>query len=204
MAHRRSPVAGALVTPRATEWLRVPCTVQLEDGGTCGHESLPKAPFPICARHAIDAYRHVNATIATNALNSALRINVVADKHLGPSRDDFTKLTSAVMNGWPSVVYYARIGEHIKIGWTKRLHHRMRWYPPCARLLAVEPGDAATEHARHQRFAHLRAARAEWFSPGDDLMEHVRELAAAGLQPGPVIVNPVEAARPHKRTRRPL
>jgi hypothetical protein len=204
MAYRRSPTAGALVTPRATEWLRVPCTVQLEDGGTCGQESLPKAPFPICARHAIEAYRHVNATIATNALNSALRINGVTNKHLGPSRGEFTKLTSAVMNGWPSVVYYARIGEHIKIGWTKQLHHRMRWYPPCARLLAVEQGDATTERERHQRFVHLRVARAEWFSPGDDLMEHIRELADKGLPPGPSVIDPVKVARPHKRNARPL
>jgi hypothetical protein len=150
------------------------------------------APFPICAEHAILVYRHLETVINEHAVNSVGRVNDVATVDLRPGRRGRPRaghapggLTAEIMNGWPSVVYYARIGDHIKIGWTKQLHHRMRWYPPCSRLLAVEPGDEGTERIRHRQFAHLLAARTEWFAPGADLMKHIRELARTGLPHSP-------------------
>lgn len=151
------------------------CAIALDDGPLCGQASLPGSPAPVCAEHAAVIYRHVASMLAEHALSPTVQVNAISETNCrGLSLRD---LSADVMRGLPSVVYYARIGGHIKIGWTGRLLDRMRWYPPCARLLAIEPGDRSTEKARHHQFAHLRVARYEWFSPGPELLAHVSELS---------------------------
>lgn len=74
-------------------------------------------------------------------------------------------------------VYYVRVGEYIKIGSTSDLDARMQTYPPGSQLLAVEAGGLGLERQRQRQFAHLLAARKEWFTPGDALMAHISELS---------------------------
>jgi len=73
-------------------------------------------------------------------------------------------------------VYYIRIGERIKVGYSVDVKRRMRAYPPGSKLLAVEPGDRELEKARHRQFAGSRTDGREWFRPTQDLMELVQEL----------------------------
>lgn len=79
-----------------------------------------------------------------------------------------------------SWVYYVRIGDHIKIGYTISVKDRLRALRvPVEDLLALEPGGRAEEQARHERFAHLRITkRWENFEPGDALVEHIADLVA--------------------------
>lgn len=60
-------------------------------------------------------------------------------------------------------IYYVRVGEHIKIGWTTNLYRRLRAYPPTAELLAWRYGTKADERALHQQFAAYLAGGREWF-----------------------------------------
>lgn len=152
------------------------CTIILPSGDACGRPSDATAPFPICNQHLVDAYRHV-----TVLLSRQIVINPPPHRVKGNGKS----MIGWGMNGWSSVVYYAQIGDHIKIGHTKNIVQRMKWYPPSARLLALEPGAKVVESERHRQFKHLLSARSEWFDPGPDLMTHIEQLACEGLRPGP-------------------
>jgi hypothetical protein len=77
------------------------------------------------------------------------------------------------------VVYYLRIGNHIKIGYSANLSDRMRSYPPDAEVLATESGSKALEKARHQQFDHQLRLGREWFAPSLDLLTHIENLRTA-------------------------
>lgn len=161
------------------------CTAQLDDGETCGRPSAVRAPFPICERHVIAAYKYAARLIgAQHVVELPVQQRGSAGgagNGPGKKRLTHTGTKGFSMNGWPSVVYYARIGDHIKIGHTKNLAERMKWYPPSTVILALEPGDVIVERSRQWKFDHLLDAREEWFRPGEDLMRHIELLAAAGL-----------------------
>lgn len=72
------------------------------------------------------------------------------------------------------VVYYMRLGNRVKIGYTSDLPGRMSAIQP-EELLVTEPGGRALELVRHGQFAHLRVV-GEWFKWAEPLVSHVREL----------------------------
>ena len=75
------------------------------------------------------------------------------------------------------IVYYIRIGEHVKIGTTTNLRERMVALRADGRdLLATEPGRYDVETLRHRQFADERIGRRENFAMSDRLMEHIRSL----------------------------
>lgn len=76
-----------------------------------------------------------------------------------------------------SIVYYMRVGNRIKIGYTTNLTHRLQSLLP-EELLATEPGGRMLEKVRHQQFADLRCG-GEWFRMEEPLTEHVDKLRAA-------------------------
>lgn len=73
-------------------------------------------------------------------------------------------------------VYYLRIGERIKVGYSVDVKRRMRAYPPGSQLLAVEPGDRELERQRHHQFAGSRTDGREWFRPTPDIDELIEQL----------------------------
>lgn len=74
----------------------------------------------------------------------------------------------------PGVVYYMRVGERVKIGYTTNLTKRIAAVMP-EELLATEPGGRLLEETRHRQFAELRTTR-EWFRNDELLREHIAGL----------------------------
>lgn len=73
-----------------------------------------------------------------------------------------------------SVVYYVRIGDHVKIGYTCRLPQRLSALRVDRdALLAVEPGSRDEEAKRHEQFTAERQGRRENFNPSRRLLAHV-------------------------------
>jgi hypothetical protein len=70
-----------------------------------------------------------------------------------------------------SVVYYMRIGNRVKIGYTTDLATRLADIGP-EELLVTEPGGREVERERHNQFAALRSHR-EWFRWEEPLVSHV-------------------------------
>jgi hypothetical protein len=83
----------------------------------------------------------------------------------------------------PGFVYYLRVGERIKVGYSVDVKRRMRQYPPGCTLLAVEPGDRDLERKRHQQFRGSLLDGREWFRPTPDLMELVDEVVSVHGEP---------------------
>lgn len=75
--------------------------------------------------------------------------------------------------GW---VYYIKMDDLIKIGFTKNVWIRTKAYPPTAEFLAAHPGTRAVERTMHHKFAHLLAEGREWFRSGDDLTKHIESV----------------------------
>lgn len=73
-----------------------------------------------------------------------------------------------------SVVYYARLGNRVKIGYTADLGHRMNSIQP-EEVLATERGGPKLETKRHAQFAKLRVV-GEWFRYEQPLVDHIAAL----------------------------
>lgn len=80
-------------------------------------------------------------------------------------------------------VYYLKVGERIKVGYSVDVKRRMRAYPPGSELLAVEPGDRDLETQRHRQFAGSLLDGREWFRPTPDLLELVAEIVSVHGEP---------------------
>lgn len=79
-----------------------------------------------------------------------------------------------------SVIYYVRIGDHVKIGTSTNVASRLRsfYIEDPAALLATEAGGHALEAQRHREFAaeRVRPDR-ELFNPSPRLLAHIATLA---------------------------
>ena len=80
------------------------------------------------------------------------------------------------------VVYYVRVGEHIKIGTTTDLPSRLKSFGP-SEFLACEPGSTTVERRRHRQFAADLAAGREWFHPSPALIAWVEAVKDEHPQP---------------------
>jgi len=84
----------------------------------------------------------------------------------------------------PSVVYYVRFADRVKIGVTKNLRSRLCGGVPYDELLAVEPGAREVERLRHEQFAEARV-KGEWFEMSDALIAHIDQLRRQAGEPDP-------------------
>ena len=69
------------------------------------------------------------------------------------------------------VVYYFRVGNRIKIGFTNNVTTRARDLMP-EEVLGWERGERELEAKRHQQFARFRVAR-EWFEDCTAIRRHI-------------------------------
>ncbi|MFD0902346.1 GIY-YIG nuclease family protein [Actinomadura sediminis] len=75
------------------------------------------------------------------------------------------------------LVYYMRLGDLVKIGWTTNLKSRREAINP-QEVMATEPGNDKVERQRHKQFADLRV-HGEWFRLESPLTEWIDQLKAA-------------------------
>ena len=76
-----------------------------------------------------------------------------------------------------SVVYYVRLADHVKIGYTTHLRGRLGGLRTDATaLLAAEPGWREVEAQRHAEFADERQGRRENFNPSRRLLAHIDQV----------------------------
>lgn len=79
-----------------------------------------------------------------------------------------------------AVVYYMRVGDRVKIGWTTNLKSRLAALAP-EELLAIERGGAGVEKDRHLQFESLHTV-GEWFRYESHLVEHINWLVQVSAQ----------------------
>ena len=133
---------------------RLPC-VALDGGERCGVESDPDAPVPMCEYHLHEVFKYV-----MRQADDLIRLPLPPVVEPDLPRD--------------SVVYYARIGSSVKIGWSCSLKSRMKQINP-EELMVTEPGGRALEQRRHVEFQELWT-HGEWFRLGPELVSHIETL----------------------------
>ena len=139
----------------------------------CEAEPIEKQ-IPLCDRHfEYIGLRYMDARTVMGS--SFLReVSPIDEKRERTRRRDEAR---AQMLEQQSVVYYVRIGDHVKIGFTVNLKQRLsqlRLDPPA--VLATEPGGRITEARRHAEFADERVGRREDFNPSRRLLAHIADL----------------------------
>lgn len=123
-----------------------------------------------------------------------VREQEAADRVPQMSREDWWKTRS--------VVYYVRINDHVKVGYTVNLRERVNSLRvDRSALLAVEPGWRETEHDRHEQFAAERQGRREDFNPSRRLLGHIDVVRAKYGEPWAYTQRRVKAAGPEPVTR---
>lgn len=128
--------------------------------------------WPLCFHHAVPIFLRMKQT--EEVVDAMV-------KRLGtPAEEDHKRITARrdedLLGDKFGFVYYLRIADHIKIGYTADVRRRMRAYPPSAILLAVEPGSLELESERHRHFSAYRDAGREWFRPSEEMDAHIAAL----------------------------
>lgn len=72
-------------------------------------------------------------------------------------------------------IYFVRIDDLVKVGWTSKLADRVRSYGPKAELLANYPGTRADEAALHRQLTPARFRGREWYSDTDVIRAFIHE-----------------------------
>lgn len=75
----------------------------------------------------------------------------------------------------PGWVYYIKVGDLIKIGFTTNLRSRLDSYPPDITVLAVHPGTPEVETRMHRKFRMSLERGREWFRPSLDINQHTKK-----------------------------
>lgn len=102
--------------------------------------------------------------------------------------------------GW---LYFVRVDDLIKIGYTTNLYQRLRHYPPNAVVLATQPGTMKMEKALHGQFRFALAKGREWFHVRPEIVEHIAGVVAAYGEPSADLQDRYrDANRPHNVTAR--
>lgn len=142
----------------------------------------------LCLDHAWSHYDAMNSFLVwdgttdssyvTSLVASLKERQVPLDAYTDEERAEFK---AALEYGW---VYYLRVGDQVKIGFSSNVHQRLRSYPPGSELLAMEPGDKKLERRRHNEFGEWLVAGREWFQPSEELLQHTQDLVTLHGDPG--------------------
>jgi hypothetical protein len=142
----------------------------------CGTEIIDASAIPTCRDCGMAIARHFKPELL-------LEDRFAHEARMTKAVDHRAKLEQTPEGG---CVYYVRIEDYIKIGWTAQLRSRMRALRVDASkaLLAIEPGTKELERQRHQEFAHERIHNLrENFFPTGRLIDHIGVIHAANELP---------------------
>lgn len=129
--------------------------------------------MPICSEHA--------AKVAEARLPELIKVaEMQAQRRMQHASEVVARNEG---NREPPVVYYARIGNYIKIGTSTRLRSRLATLR-VDEVLAIEPGGRDLEQERHRQFSVERIdLRRENFRQSQALLDHISELRARHFIP---------------------
>lgn len=154
-AHRRRP---SHVLP--------PTSGCLQPG--CSDLAIDAAPVPLCGKHLRKVYEFAQ-DLVTEQWDGAMR-DYVAGLH--------SKFTPPrAVRRRPGNVYFIRLGDRIKVGYSERPEARLRSLPH-EEVIGVVPGTFQDEHAWHQLLADYRVT-GEWFRADPEVVAHIRRVCAA-------------------------
>lgn len=128
--------------------------------------------MPLCWTCLIEAWRVVD------------RLARTADVSRHDEGEEYpSALAGNATAAWsaPGVVYFIRLGDRIKVGFSRNLSTRLRALPH-EEVLRVVAGSRRDEGRIHAAFDHRRVT-GEWFEAATDLIEFIADLADKDVRP---------------------
>ena len=129
--------------------------------------------------------------------HGSLRARLVADLLECQNEDYVSDVHAALLGvferesrrsrGVMDCVYYLKVGDLIKIGYSSNLRRRLVAYPPDSVLLAACPGTRDDEQAVHRELGSHLALNREWFHPSDDVLAKIASVLAEHGDPSAFI-----------------
>lgn len=145
------------------------CQITRTNSRDCQDPVPEDFPMDMCEMHALMA----TALMLERGGATVKRLTSMYDPGFVPrvTSPNETPNPPMIVDGSPSVVYYLRHGDMVKIGTTRSLAGRLKSLR-YDELLAVEPGSFKQEKFRHEQFATIRAD-GEWFRRCAELDGHI-------------------------------
>lgn len=134
------------------------CTIVKPGGGECNAPASDGTGLSICYRHL------VMSALALSDMRTPEADRVFSVDSVRARQPDRGKRDT--------VVYYFRLNDEVKIGFTKDLPTRAANIRH-DEILAVEPGGLRVERLRHQQFAESRTV-GEWFRATPEILNHAQ------------------------------
>lgn len=130
--------------------------------------------LPIC-------YRHM-AVVVEMALPGLVRqgrfIEAIADLRDGIDqrhKREEAEEQARFMAREDGDIYFVRLGELVKVGWTRDLWSRLKSYGASAELLVSYPGTRQDETNLHRQLTPARAKGREWYEDGQVVALYIQE-----------------------------
>jgi hypothetical protein len=156
----------------------ISCLAISAEGIACTKTAYRGAPFALCFNHAFMVYLSIHGEISSNLK----RIHDdMAFAEMGPTLHD---VAAKAAYEEQSQVYYVRIGDYIKIGFTRNMSERLKSLRvEASDLMATEPGGRDKERERHEQFADIRRGRKENFERTPELLTHIAKVRRENGKP---------------------
>lgn len=167
----RDPVADSALGTSESESKSRTKTIDLVDLSEPARAEIIKALFQM---ESLDFDLH-DPAIVQQAIGAGRRAH--ADSVHGDHLRSLARERIREQQVHPSVVYYMRVGNRVKIGFTTNLTARLAAIVP-EEVMATELGGRLLEETRHRQFADLWVAR-EWFRLEEPLISHIADLGRA-------------------------
>lgn len=104
------------------------------------------------------------------------------------------------LEGLNQHIYIVKVGDLIKIGFSRDVKRRLRQYSPGTEVLAVAPGAPSIERYLHRKFAHFLVSGREWFTDAEPIRDLVQELNDKyGYPDDEMITGPAERVSPQEK-----
>lgn len=126
----------------------------------------------VCIRHGVEIWQQVQRSKGEPEIHQ-IAVESVAERE---RKLDEAHRKNIEFNKRHGQIYYLRLDEKIKIGWSANLGQRLMSYPPHMVLLADHPGNRADERDLHRTFRPSLAAGREWYHPTQELLDHIQRI----------------------------
>jgi hypothetical protein len=154
------------------------CLAISPEGVACTKTAYHLAPVALCFNHAFTVYLSIHGEISSNLKRVH---DEMAIAEMGPTLQGVA--TKAAYEE-QSQVYYVRIGDYIKIGFTRNMTERLKSLRVDASdVMATEPGGRDKERERHEQFADIRRGRKENFERTPELLTHIAKVRRENGKP---------------------
>lgn len=132
----------------------------------------------VCLNHSVEIWGHVQSLKGEPLVQEAI-LESVAERERRLEELEKRRAEARKQLGW---IYYLKLDDRIKIGWTSNLGQRLQSYPPYAQSLTEHPGTRADERDLHRTFKPSRSSGREWYFPTPELMAHIDRVRAAEME----------------------